>query len=561
MYKKSLLSATALCILSSTAFAQNVPDAGSLLRENERQQLRTLPAPQAVPQAPLAKPKGGVVVTIKAFRLVGNRLIGEGELQAVLAPWIGKKADFNDLQQAANAVAEEYRRRGWFARTQLPEQDISEGVITINILEGKLGTVHIDDQGKPLRISKDFVSESMTARQKSGDPLNLAYLDRSSSLLNDTPGIAVSTVLAPGKEAGESDVVVKIEDKPLVTATLQADNQGARSTGENKATLNGTLDNPFGIGDQIQLNTNASRGSEYAKLGYSLPVGRDGLRMGISASAMQYRLIGDLASLKANGDAQTYGINGLYPLLRSSTRNINFSAAYDRKYYYNEANAVTTSDKTLDAVILGLSGDQLDGFGAGGMTLWSLNVTGGHVDLSATPSNENADRIGPRTAGSYQKLGYSLARLQRLTNKATFWASLNGQFAGKNLDSSEKMSLGGPSGVRAYPVLEGNGDEGWLATLEARYNIHPEVQVSAFYDHGWIRLSHDANYTGSPLVNTGTLKGAGMSICWGQPGNFSLRATWAHRIGDNPFANPLNGKDQDGSLDKDRFWLTAIKFF
>lgn len=561
MYKKSLLSATVLCILSSSAFAQNVPDAGSLLRENERQQLRTLPAPQAVPQTPLAKPKGGVVVTIKAFRLVGNRLIGEGALQVVLAPWIGKKADFNDLQQAANAVAEEYRRRGWFARTQLPEQDISEGVITINILEGKLGAVHIDDQGKPLRISKDFVSESITARQKSGDPLNLAYLDRSSSLLNDTPGIAVSTVLAPGKEAGESDVVVKIEDKPLVTATLQADNQGARSTGENKATLNGTLDNPFGMGDQIQLNTNASRGSEYAKLGYSLPVGRDGLRMGISASALQYRLIGDLASLKANGDAQTYGINGLYPLLRSSTRNINFSAAYDRKYYYNEANAVTTSDKTLDALILGLSGDQLDGFGAGGITLWSLNVAGGHVDLSATPSNENADRIGPRTSGSYQKLGYSLARLQRLTNKATFWASLNGQFAGKNLDSSEKMSLGGPSGVRAYPVLEGNGDEGWLATLETRYNIHPEVQVSAFYDHGWIRLSHDANYTGSPLVNTGTLKGAGMSISWGQPGNFSLRATWAHRIGDNPFANPLNGKDQDGSLDKDRFWLTAIKFF
>lgn len=561
MYKKSLLSATALCILSSTAFAQNVPDAGSLLRENERQQLRTLPAPQAVPQTPLAKPKGGVVVTIKAFRLVGNGLIGEGELQAVLAPWIGKKADFNDLQQAANAVAEEYRRRGWFARTQLPEQDISEGVITINILEGKLGAVHIDDQGKPLRISKDFVSESITARQKSGDPLNLAYLDRSSSLLNDTPGIAVSTVLASGKEAGESDVVVKIEDKPLVTATLQADNQGARSTGENKATLNGTLDNPFGMGDQIQLNTNASRGSEYAKLGYSLPVGRDGLRMGISSSAMQYRLIGDLASLKANGDAQTYGINGLYPLLRSSTRNINFSAAYDRKYYYNEANAVTTSDKTLDALILGLSGDQLDGFGEGGITLWSLNVAGGHVDLSATPSNENADRIGPRTSGSYQKLGYSLARLQRLTNKATFWASLNGQFAGKNLDSSEKMSLGGPSGVRAYPVLEGNGDEGWLATLETRYNIHPEVQVSAFYDHGWIRLSHDANYTGSPLVNTGTLKGAGMSISWGQPGNFSLRATWAHRIGDNPFANPLNDKDQDGSLDKDRFWLTAIKFF
>lgn len=561
MYKQSFLCAIAISALGGNAFAQNIPDAGSLLRENERRQLRPLPAPQAVPRTPLEKPQGDVVVTIKGFRLLGNTLIGETELQAVLEPWIGRQAGFSDLQQAANAVAEEYRRRGWFARTQLPEQDISEGVITINILEGKLGAVHVDDQGKTLRIGKSFVSETMTARQKPGAPLSLADLDRGIRLLNDTPGVAVTTVLAPGKHAGESDVIAKVADKPLMTATLQADNQGARSTGEDKLSVGGTLDNPFGIGDQIALNSNASKGSEYVKLGYSLPVGRDGFRVGASVSAMQYRLVGDLAALKAKGNAQTYGLQGLYPLQRSSTQNLNLLIAYDRKYYYNEANAATTSDKALDVVTLGLSGDHLDGLGAGGMSLWSINVTGGHVDLSAAPTNENADLRGPRTAGSYHKLSYSLGRLQRLTNNATLWASLSAQFAGKNLDSSEKMSLGGPAGIRAYPVLEGNGDDGWLATLEARYNVHPEVQVSAFYDHGWIRLSHDAGYTGSPLVNTGTLKGAGLSIGWGQPGSFSLRATWARRIGDNPFANPLNGKDQDGSLDKDRVWLTAIKFF
>lgn len=547
---------------ASTALSQTIPDAGSLLREQERQRPELpKPAPQAVPQAPAQLKKSDLRVTVKAFKITGNSLIAEPDLQAVLTPWIGKEAGYAELQEALNAISEAYRKRGWFARPQLPVQDVTEGVITINIIEGKLGAVHIDDQGKDLRISKAYVSEAITARQKPGDPLNLEHLERSTSLLNDTPGVAVSTVLAPGKQTGESDAVVKVQDKPLITAILQADNQGARSTGEEKYTANGTLDNPFGIGDQFQLNTNASHGSEYAKLGYSLPVGRDGLRMGVGSSYMQYRLIGDLASLKAKGDAQTYGVNGIYPLLRSGTRNVNLSAAYDRKYYYNEANAVTTSDKTLDAVILGVSGDLLDGFGAGGITLWSLNVTGGDVDLSATPTNEQADRIGPRTAGSYHKLSYSLARLQRLLDKATLWASFNGQTAAKNLDSSEKMSLGGPAGVRAYPVIEGNGDDGWLATLEARYNVLPELQVSAFYDHGRIRLSHDANYTGSPLVNTGTLKGAGLAIGWSQPGNFSLRAVWARRIGDNPFANPLNGKDQDGSLDKNRFWLTATKFF
>ena len=367
--------------------------------------------------------------------------------------------------------------------------------------------------------------------------------------------------MAPGAGEGESDIVVKIQDKPLVSAIVQADNQGSRSTGDNRLTANGTLDNPFGIGDQIQLNTNASEGNQYAKLGYSLPVGNDGLRLGVGTSSMRYRLLGDLASLKAKGDAQTYGINGLYPILRSAITNVNLAVSYDRKYYYNEANQVATSDKQIDAVIASLSGDQLDGFGTGGMTLWSINLTGGQLDLSAVQTSEHADQIGPKSAGSYAKLAYSLARLQRATDKVTLWASFNGQVAEKNLDSSEKLSLGGPSGVRAYPVLEGTGDDGWQATLEARYNFLPQLQLFAFYDHGWIKQSHNPDYTGSPLVNTGTLKGAGLGLGWTQPGNFSVKAVWAQRIGDNPFANPLNGKDQDGSLDKNRLWLTAVKFF
>lgn len=550
-----------VCSINS-ASAQTVPDAGSLLREQERH-LPQLPkpAPQATPQAPALLKKSDLRITVKAFKITGNSLIDELELQAALAPWIGKEAGYADLQEALNAVAETYRKHGWFARPMLPAQDVTEGTITIHIIEGKLGAVRIDDQGKALRTRKSLVNDMMTARQQPGTPLNLDDLDRSTNLLNDSPGIAVSTMLAPGSIEGESDAVVRVQDKPLVTAYVQGDNQGARSTGENKLTVNGTLDNPLGIGDQVTINTNTSQGSTYAKLGYSLPVGSDGLRVGASTSGMQYRLIGDLASMKAKGDAQTYGVNGLYPILRSGTRNVSLAMSYDRKNYYNEANTVTTSEKKIDAVVAALSGDLLDGFGSGGMTLWSLNLTSGHLDLSGNATNQQTDRNGARTAGDYAKLSYSLSRLQRMTDKITLWLSFNGQVAGKNLDSSEKLSLGGPSGVRAYPILEGTGDDGWLATLEARYNLMPELQVIGFYDQGWIKQSHSPDYTGSPLVNTGTLKGTGLGLSWTQAGNFVVRATWARRIGDNPFANPLNGKDQDGSLDKDRIWLTAIKFF
>ena len=543
--------------------AQTAPDAGAILRETERQP-RPLPkpGPQAVPQTPAPAAADAVRVTVKTFKLTGNTLISEPELQAVLTPWVGKEVSFAELQQAANAIAEAYRKRGWFARPQLPAQDVSSGIITINILEGRLGEVRIDDGGKELRLERNMVTDTMTARQKPGDPLNLDALERSSNILNDTPGVAVATILTAGKSAGESDAVVKVADKPLLAGTAQLDNTGSRSTGEKKLTLSLTLDNPSGKGDQISVNTNGSEGSVYLKLSYSLPIGRDGLRVGVSSSALNYKLVGaDFAALKSKGDAQTYGINASYPVLRSGTRNVSIAAAVDRKDYYNEANAVATSQKRIHTGLVSLTGDFLDGLGQGGMTLWGINLAIGDVDLSGNATNRNTDSGGPRTAGGYHKLGYNLARLQRLTDKATLWASASGQTAGKNLDSSEKMSLGGPSGVRAYPVMEGTGDDGWQATLEGRYNLTAELQLTAFYDQGYIRRDHYGSYTGALLPADATLKGAGLGLGWNKVGQFTLRGSFARRIGENPLRTLATGRDSDGSYDRMRLWLTGMVFF
>lgn len=155
----------AIFLVSSLAQAQTPPDAGALQREIERapRKLPT-PGPQAVPQTPAPTSADTVRVTVKAFRITGNTLIAETDLQSVLVPWVGREVSFVDLQQAINAITEAYRQRGWFARPQLPAQDVSSGVITINILEGRLGEVRIDDGGKDLRLSRSLVTDTMTAR-------------------------------------------------------------------------------------------------------------------------------------------------------------------------------------------------------------------------------------------------------------------------------------------------------------------------------------------------------------------------------------------------------------
>ena len=162
--KHPITVAIALAIFSTGIAAQTAPDAGSLLREAEKQQAPRLPqpAPQAVPQAPLAPDANALRVQVKAFRIRGNTLIAEPELQAVLAPWVGKESSFAELQQAANALAEAYRRHGWFARPQLPAQDLAEGIVSINIIEGRLGAVRIEDGGLALRLDRSLVTQTMT---------------------------------------------------------------------------------------------------------------------------------------------------------------------------------------------------------------------------------------------------------------------------------------------------------------------------------------------------------------------------------------------------------------
>jgi len=87
---------------------------------------------------------------------------------------------------------------------------------------------------------------------------------------------------------------------------------------------------------------------------------------------------------------------------------------------------------------------------------------------------------------------------------------LSGQQASKNLDSSEKFSLGGANSVRAYPQGEGIGDQGYLATLELRHNVTGDLQGTLFYDTGSITINRDP--FGAPAANSLRLSGAGVGV-------------------------------------------------
>jgi hemolysin activation/secretion protein len=170
--------------------------------------------------------------------------------------------------------------------------------------------------------------------------------------------------------------------------------------------------------------------------------------------------------------------------------------------------------------------------------------------------------VGRKTLGRYAKYNYEFRRLQRIDDNSTLLLALVGQSASKNLASAERFSLGGASGVRAYPVGEATGDDGFVFTAEYRYLVPGlkirggDLTLSGFYDFGHVRIEKDF-VTGDQQANgrnERNLAGAGVGLSLGKDGDFLVRAVAAWRLEDEaPTADRVKRIP--------RIWFQAVRWF
>jgi hemolysin activation/secretion protein len=542
------------------ARAQTVPDAGTVLQQIEQNRHPALP-PKAAPLFPPPPPMesiGGATMTVSAFKFAGNTLLTSKQLTPVVAGFVGRPLTFADLQNVAIAVASAYRRAGWVVKAYLPQQDVTGGTVTIQIIEARLGAVRID--GSTQRASNGRLTGIVDAAQRPGAPLNADALDRALLLIGDLPGVIATGSLSEGAAQGGTDLVLNVKDGPKVTGEVTADNEGVRYTGEARIIVNASLNAPFGIGDRADTVLLHTQGSDYQRLAYSLPVGSDGWRVGVNGSHLTYEIVTPgFGALDAHGNSSTFGLEANYPVVRTRLANLYLALNLDDKRFDNFSSGETTTRYSIQDGTAGLYGNLFDSLGGGGVNTASITFEQGHDDLSGSP-NEGADAATADTAGSFEKVNLSVSRQQRLTERVSLYASLAGQLSSKNLDSSEKFYLGGFNGVRAYPADEGSGSEGAMANIEARVRLPLNFSAIGFFDYGTVRMNRDNDYTGADHPNTDTLKGAGLSLAWTADFGLNIKATVARRIGHNP--DPTStGDDQDGSLITNRVWLQIIMPF
>jgi hemolysin activation/secretion protein len=488
------------------------PDAGQTLRELQPPPTPDVPReipPLTIENGTESNPASDIRFMIKSVQITGNSRISTPVLSALVSDIVGAEHSLTELRAAVARISDYYRKRGYpVARAYLPAQEIRDGAVTIGIVEGRLDKRVIDNHS---RLS-DARAAAYIDHVKEGDVIRSAVIDRSLLILNETPGVGGSrATLQPGASVGTSELVIAVNPAGMFSGDIEADNYGNRYTGQYR--LGGTLNinSPLRIGDQVTLNA-LSSGTDlrYGRIAYQLPIGGDGLRVGAAYFDTSYRLGKDFSVLEAHGT----GIGGsafvVYPFIITQKSNMTGTVSLEERHLTDYADATATvTEKHVYLANFGLSGAHWDTLGGSGLSSANLSLALGDLDINS-PVTRLIDAFTARTGGRYVRLSYGASRLQQLTPRTFMSIALTGQRANKNLDTSEKFSLGGADGVRAYPQGEDIGDEGYMMNLELRHRIAAALQGILFYDAGSVTTNR--NPFDPSLPKSRKLAGAGVGV-------------------------------------------------
>lgn len=538
--------------VAQTALAQTGFQPGDIERQVETQRSSPLPKVDSTPRQlnkPSSEASGVLTTHINAWQIQGNSVVTTDELLIQLQYFTGVKLSMKQINEAAALIQQVYEERGLLARIVLPKQDITNGVITIQIIESRLGQIKTDASSTSL-VDLDRVAAVVSAQHTPADIFNSLNINRGLLLADDLNGVSVIGSLQSGAAEGTTDVVLKTTAEQPYIYEASVDNTNARAVGENRLFVSATMISPNGYGESFSVQGLKSQGVDYARLAASTPLGNRGLKGSIFISGMKYKIVtNDEKGLAQDisGNVQTAGFDLSYPLLRSRDANLYVLGAAENKKYHGDSLGQASSDYHINVTSIGLTGNHFDLLGGAGSNSYSLTLYQGTVTSDAVQVNANV-------AGAYSKVRWFFSRQQALMNSLNLYAAVQGQHTGsKPLDSAENMSLGGISGVRAYPTGEGTGPQGQIANLELRWSVSPEWTVTPFVDWGRVekREQDPRSYS---------LKGTGLSATWTAQSGWVAKTTYARRMGNNP--NPTTyGNDQDGSLRKDRIWFSLSRTF
>jgi len=498
---RSVLFATFICgVFCSRVYAVAIPfevpnafDPGQIQKNIQRESLQ--PKSKALPPVvnklqPHAPIPGGEAVrfTLNKVIFTGNTVFTDEELQAIFSASLHKTISVTDLQTLVQQISVLYRSHGYIlSRALLPPQEIKNGVVKVEVVEGFISSVTI--AGKPGGAKK--LLEEYGDQIEQSRPLQLAVMQRQILLANDLPGMSVKAIILPSKTIPDAAELILVADHKTLTAGLEENDYGTRYLGPIQNSLEFAANSIFVGGDTTGGNvTVTSRATEmqYYNLFHTQPLNSKGLNLtlGTSYTATQPEFL--LTPVEIVGLSASFYGNLSYPLIRSREKNLSIHTAANYQNVTSTFFGLPLYQDRIRSLSLGAAYDTTDSWN--GSDYLGFDVIHGFPIFGA---QMHAEQSRPEGRAQYTRVTAFLTRTQQPFYKfITLYTAFSGQYSFQPLLATEQFGLGGPIFGRGYGPSEIVGDEGLAGKIELRIDKQPgwnflqTLEYYVFYDAGVI---------------------------------------------------------------------------
>ncbi len=480
---------------------------------------------QSVQAQNQSKPPDDPSFTVSGYAIEGDNPLGEAQAQAVLAPFVGTHQGIERLQQAATALEELLRQKGYgFYRVVLPPQDIG-GVIRLQMAQFTVGTIEI--KGNQF-FSNDNILRSMP-QLAAGQSPNTNALARDLALANENPSKRANVTFKQGQAADTVDATVEVKDSRTVSGFVLLNNTGTAETGNGRLTLGASHANLFDKDHQatVTYTTSPTEPGRVHQWGgyYRAPLYQLGAMVTgyYTRSSVSSGVVANTINVTGRGDFAGVAIS--YYLTPQGDYRSYLTLSLDDKHFRNDkittlvgGNALFPNYRTRP-LVLGYTGRIEKQWGR-----WGYNLEYAH-NLSSGGGNDDASYAANRAGAStsWNALRYGLDLAVTMPAEWVFMGRLRGQNSGDALVPGEQFGIGGAQSVRGLPERVLAGDSGHWGNLEFWTPALTEnLRMLLFYDFGEIRRRNDATLPSASVTSFG------LGVRWSMGSNLSASLDLGH---------------------------------
>lgn len=405
---------------------------------------------------------------IYEFRVDGSQLLSQAEVEAAVYDYLGPQRTAADVEKARDALEKAYRAKGYqTVAVDLPPQDVKDGIVHFSVVEGKVGRLRV--RGSHY-FSLDAIKEAAPSLAEGTVP-NFNDVSKDIVALNALPDRRVTPALRAGVTPGTVDVDLNVEDKLPLHGSLELNNRFSENTVPLRLDASVSYDNLWQLGHSLSLSYQvAPQNVAEAQVFSASYLARFSDPSWLSLLVYGLKNESNVASLGSSdvvGRGATVGTRALITLPGEQGFYQSLSMGIDYKHVDQDVTEPGSppllSPVTYDPITASYAGtwqddDALTQLDAG-ITLHSREMGGASIEFENQRHDAKADFIYFRG---------DLSRQQDVAGGFQLYGKVQGQVADEPLLNTEQFAAGGLDTVRGYLESEVLGDNGWLASFEAR---------------------------------------------------------------------------------------------